>query len=324
MGRDMGDLNAAGHKRASAANRVTWVGFVVNLILTLFKLMAGVVGHSGAMIADAMHSLSDFATDIVVLVSFRFAGKPADDGHKYGHGKYETVATAIIGAALLLVGAGIFWDGVVKVWNSINGARLEAPGGIALIAAVVSIVVKEWLFRYTEAVGKRINSQAVVANAWHHRSDAFSSIGTMIGIGGAIALGERWRVLDPIAAVVVSVFIIKVAFEILTGSLMELTDASLSDAEEDEIMRIAAACCGVSHPHNLRTRRIGPDIAVDIHIRVAADMRVDDAHAITSNIESKIRERFGQTSFISIHIEPETYVTAGGAEGKIRSNGLKT
>ncbi len=319
----MSDWNVAGHKRASEANRVTWVGFVVNLILTLFKLMAGVVGHSGAMVADAMHSLSDFATDIVVLVSFRFAGKPADDGHKYGHGKYETVATAIIGAALLLVGAGIFWDGVVKVWNSINGVRLEAPGGIALAAAVVSIVAKEWLYRYTEVVGKRINSQAVVANAWHHRSDAFSSIGTMIGIGGAIALGERWRVLDPIAAVVVSAFIIKVAFEILTGSLRELTEASLSDKEEDEIMRIASAFCCVSHPHNLRTRRIGPDIAVDIHIRVAADMRVDDAHAITSKIESKIRERFGQTSFISIHIEPETYVTEREAEGE-KNNGLQT
>lgn len=305
------------NERTAVANRVTWVGFFVNIILTLFKLMAGIVGHSGAMIADSMHSLSDFATDIVVLVGFRLAGKPADDGHKYGHGKYETLATAIIGMALLFVGAGILWGGAVKVWNSVNGVRLEAPGGIALIAAVVSIAVKEWLYRYTVAAGKRIHSQTVVANAWHHRSDAFSSIGTMVGIGGAIVLGSRWRVLDPIAAVVVSVFIIKVALEILSGCIKELAEESLSAEVEEEILKIAASSHGVSHPHNLRTRRIGPDIAVDIHVRVAGDMRVDDAHAITSKIEAEIRRRFGQSAFVSIHIEPEMSADAGSA-GDIR------
>ena len=183
---------ASTEERTSAATRVTWVGFFVNLVLTSAKLAAGIIGHSGAMIADAVHSFSDFATDIVVLASFRVVGKPADKDHDYGHGKYETLATAIIGVALLLVGAGIFWGGAAKIWASVvKGRHMAAPGYIALVAAVVSIVVKEWLYRYTVKVGRRINSQAVIANAWHHRSDAFSSIGTMLGIGGAILMGEE-------------------------------------------------------------------------------------------------------------------------------------
>ncbi len=300
------------NERTTAANRVTWVGFFSNLVLTTLKLLAGVVGHSGAMIADAIHSLSDFATDIVVLVGFKFVGKPADKGHDYGHGKYETLATAVIGAALLLVGAGIFWGGAVKIWLSLKGEHLEAPGGIAFVAAVVSIIVKEWLYRYTVITGKRINSPAVIANAWHHRSDAFSSIGTMLGIGGAIVLGEKWHILDPIAAVVVSVFIVKVAIEISSGSIRELAEESLADEVENEILAIASTFPGVTHPHNLRTRRIGTDIAVDLHIRVACDMRVDDAHDIASGIESAIRKRFGQSAFVSIHIEPGT--VSGAAE----------
>lgn len=194
------------------------------------------------------------------------------------------------------------------------GEHLEAPGGIALVAAIVSIVIKEWLYRYTVAAGKRINSQAVIANAWHHRSDAFSSIGTLIGIGGAIFLGEKWHVLDPLAAVVVSVFITKVAIDILSGSIRELAEESLGKEAEGEILKIATAFGGVSHPHNLRTRRIGPNIAIDLHIRVAEDMRVDDAHAITSKIESEIRQQFGESAFVSIHVEPMLSSTVGHAE----------
>ncbi len=290
--------------RTSSANWVTWVGFFSNLVLTAFKLAAGIIGHSGAMVADAMHSLSDFATDVVVLVSFRYVGKPADKSHDYGHGKYETLATAIIGGALLLVGAGIFWGGSVKIWASVKGEHLDAPGNIALVAAVVSIIVKEWLYRYTVVVGKRIDSQAVIANAWHHRSDAFSSIGTMLGIGGAILLGEKWHILDPLAAVVVSIFIVKVALDISAGSIRELTEESLDEAVETEIMELASSIPGVVNPHNLRTRRIGVNVAVDLHVRVAGDMHVSDAHAIASMIEDRIRARFGESTFISIHIEP--------------------
>jgi cation diffusion facilitator family transporter len=272
--------------------------------LTAFKLVAGLLGHSGAMIADAIHSLSDFATDIVVLVSFKVVDRPADRSHDYGHGKYETLATAAVGGALLLVGAGILWSGLTKILASIRGEPIETPGGIALIATIVSVVVKESLYRYTRKVGERINSPSVIANAWHHRSDAFSSIGTMIGIGGAIFLGDKWLILDPVAAVIVSFFVIKVAFEISSGSIRELTEQSLGDSVEEEILQIATSIGGVSNPHNLRTRRIGSYIAVDLHIRVAPDMPVKDAHAITSRIEEAIRARFGESSFVSIHVEP--------------------
>lgn len=292
------------NERSASASRVTWIGFFSNLVLTVLKLTAGILGQSGAMVADAIHSLSDFATDIVVIISFRIVGKPADKDHDYGHGKYESLATAIIGSALLLVGAEICRSGAIKIWSVIKGAELESPGFIALLAAVFSIAIKEWLFRLTRRVGRSIDSQAVLANAWHHRSDAFSSIGTMLGIGGAILLGSKWRILDPIAAVVVSLFIIKVALSILSGSVKELADESLGDEAKTEIMAMASSIEGVSHPHNLRTRRIGNDIAADLHIRVAADMSVADAHTIASAIEKKICDRFGQKSFVSIHVEP--------------------
>jgi cation diffusion facilitator family transporter len=293
------------NERTASANRVTWVGFFVNLVLTAAKLAAGIVGHSGAMIADAVHSLSDFATDIVVLASFRVVGQPADKGHDYGHGKYETLATAIIGVALLLVGAGIFWSGATKIWSVVvKGQHMPAPGYIALIAAVASIVVKEWLYRYTVIVGKRIDSQAVIANAWHHRSDAFSSIGTMLGIGGAILLGEKWHILDPLAAIVVSFFIVKVAVEISSGSVKELVEESLDDAAEAEIIGLAAGIPGVGDPHKLRTRRIGHDVAVDLHVRVDPDLRVAAAHDLATEVETRIRARFGPTTIVSVHVEP--------------------
>lgn len=299
--------------RTTSANRVTWIGFLVNLVLTALKFAAGVLGHSGAMVADAVHSLSDFATDIVVLASFRVVGKPADNDHAYGHGKYETLATATIGGALLAVGAGVFWGGATKIRDILQGVSIGGPKGIALAAAIVSIVVKEWLYRYTRGVGDRIGSPAVVANAWHHRSDAGSSVGTMLGIGGAIMLGKPWHILDPVAAVVVSLFIVRVAFGILSGSVKELAEESLDEDTRAEILRIAASFEDVTHPHNLRTRRIGGDIAVDLHIRVAPDMPVVDAHAITSRMEALIRERFGPSTFVSIHVEPETVEEHMGA-----------
>jgi len=297
-------------ERTSSANRVTWVGFFVNLLLTIFKLAAGIIGHSGAMIADAVHSLSDLATDIVVLVSFKIADRPADRNHDYGHGKYETLATALIGGALLLVGAGIFKEGAVRIWYSLRGDHLQAPGAIALAAAVVSIGVKEWLYRYALKTGRRIESQAVIANAWHHRSDAFSSIGTMFGIGGAILLGEQWHILDPVAAVIASIFIIKVAFEISSGSIKELTEESLGAEIEEDIMEIVTRNPGVTYPHNLRTRRIGSEIAVDLHICVDPAMAVVAAHAITATMERDLRARFGKAAFVCIHVEPDPDVGA--------------
>lgn len=280
------------------------MGLVWNLALTAFKFAAGIAGRSPAMVADAVHSVSDFATDIVVLAGLRFSGRPVDKCHDYGHGKLETMAATLIGAVLLLVGGGIFWAGATRIHACLRGQTPEAPGGIALLAALVSIVVKEAMYRYTVSAGKRINSRAVVANAWHHRSDALSSVGTMFGIGGAIFLGEKWRILDPVAAVIVSVFIVKAAFEILSGCLGELLESSLDDRVESEIMELALSVPGVADPHNLRTRRIGRDIAVDLHIRVDGDMQVREAHGISSEIEVLIRRRFGKSSFVSIHVEP--------------------
>lgn len=291
--------------RKKAVVRITLVGSVVNLALLTLKFVAGILGRSSAMIADAVHSLSDFVTDIIVLVFIRISSKPRDESHKYGHGKYETLATVIIGLVLCLVGLKLMWDGGNKVYGFFfKGEQLSSPGYIALIAALVSIAVKEILFRYTVIVGRRENSQSVIANAWHHRSDAFSSLGTAFGIGGAILLGPNWAVLDPIAAVVVSMFIVKVALELLIPAINELLEKSLPADVEAEILNTIMMTPGVSDPHNLRTRRIGNNYAIEIHIRVDGAMPVCDAHDLTKLIETRLRERFGQDTHVNIHVEP--------------------
>ena len=288
--------------------KVTLVGSLVNLLLLLFKFAAGILGRSGAMIADAVHSLSDFATDIVVLFCIRISSKPRDEDHDYGHGKYETLATAIIGIVLFFVGLSLMWGGVTKVVGVFfRGEELTSPGYIALIAALISILSKEVLYRYTIRVGKKVNSKSVIANAWHHRSDAFSSIGTALGIGGAIFLGGKWTVLDPIAAVIVSVFILKVAVQLVWPALNELLEKSLPAEVEDEIIEIINGTPEVSDPHNLRTRQIGNYYAIDVHIRVADEMPVVEAHAITKVIEERLHERYGPETYINLHVEPMTH-----------------
>ena len=276
----------------------------MNFMLLLFKFVAGFVGHSSAMIADAVHSLSDFITDIIVIVFVRIAGKPQDETHDYGHGKYETLATAVIGVVLLFVGAGIFLNSVKEVVDVCRGKVLEAPSWLALVAAVVSIVSKEVLYQYTVIKGTKLNSKAVIANAWHHRSDAFSSIGTLIGIGGAMFLGIKWRVLDPIAAFVVSLFIVKVSVELIRPCIDELLEKSLPKEVEDRILAIIVSHQGVSSPHHLRTRRIGNNIAIEVHIRMDGAMSIKDAHDITKIIEKALKEEFGQNTHIGIHVEP--------------------
>lgn len=284
--------------------RVTLVGSVANLLLLIFKFVAGIVGHSAAMLADAVHSLSDFVTDIIVLVFVRISSKPEDEGHDYGHGKYETLATAIIGIILVLVGFGIFWNGVQSIWSFLQGESLSEPGMLALVAAVVSIVVKELLYQYTVLRGKSLNSQAVVANAWHHRSDALSSIGTAVGIGGAILLGPAWRVLDPIAAVVVSGFIMKVAVQLLIPCLDELLEKSLPAEVENKIVETILSFPGVSSPHHLRTRRIGSNYAIEVHVRMDGRISLEEAHRTATQIELKLKELFGKKTHVGIHVEP--------------------
>ena len=290
--------------REKGIYKVTIVGSIVNFLLLVFKFFAGIAGHSAAMLADAVHSLSDFITDIVVIVFVRIAGKPEDKGHDYGHGKYETLATAIIGLLLLCVGFGIFWNGASSIYTFLRGGQLESPGVVALVAALVSIVSKEILYQYTVIQGKKLNSQAVIANAWHYRSDALSSIGTAIGIGGAILLGDHWRVLDPVAAVVVSFFIMKVSVRLLIPCVDELLEKSLPEDVEKEIEQTVLSFPGVSQPHHLRTRRIGNYYAIELHVRMDGKITLEEAHSTATAIENKLKEMFGKGTHVGIHVEP--------------------
>lgn len=291
-------------EREKRIYRVTLMGSVVNVILLVFKFIAGILGGSAAMIADAVHSLSDFLTDIVVIAFVRISSKPEDVDHDYGHGKYETLATSIIGLALLMVGLYIFYNGARQIWDVMHGAEIEQPGLVALIAAIVSILLKEWTYRFTVSVGKKVESQAVIANAWHHRSDALSSIGTAIGIGGAILLGKGWAVLDPVAALVVSVFIVKTALGLLTTSSGELLEKSLPKEVEKKIVDIVESEPEVSEVHHLCTRRIGNNIAIEMHIRMPGEISLKDSHTRASDIERMLRQHFGEHTHINLHVEP--------------------
>ena len=291
-------------EREKQIYKVTLVGSAGNLALLIFKLIAGVLGHSSAMIADAIHSLSDFVTDIVVLIFVRISVKPQDASHDYGHGKFETVATFLIGLALMMAAVGIIEPGIRKLILWWNGAELEAPGWIALWAALLSIVVKELLYQYTARKGKKLDSQVMVANAWHHRSDALSSVGAAIGIGGAIWLGQRWTMLDPLASVVVGLMLMKVAWDLLKTSMIELTEGSLPEDTEQEIIELITSVPDVQEPHNLRTRRIGNHIAIEAHIRMDGSLSLNEAHEQATAIEQKLKQRFGDTTHVSIHMEP--------------------
>ena len=291
-------------KREDEIARVTLTGSVVNLLLVGLKAVAGLVGHSAAMISDAVHSLSDFVTDIVVLVFVRVSARPQDEDHDYGHGKYETLATLFIGLALAAAAVGIVVSGAGKLARWLQGEDLPAPGKIALWAALGSIVAKELLFQYTRIKGKHLNSKALEANAWHHRSDALSSIGTAIGIGGAILLGSRWTVLDPLASIVVGAMLVKVAWDLLGPSFGELTDSSLPADMEQEMLDLIRGVPGVEDPHNLRTRRIGNRIAAEVHIRLDGSLPLSEAHEKASEVERRFKDRFGAQSHIIVHMEP--------------------
>ena len=291
-------------KREDEIARVTLVGSIVNLLLVCLKAVAGLAGHSAAMISDAVHSLSDFVTDIVVLVFVRVSGRPKDEDHDFGHGKYETIATFFIGIALAAAAVGIVVSGAQKLAAWLQGAELQTPGMLALWAALISIVVKELLYQYTRIKGRHLDSPALVANAWHHRSDALSSIGAAIGIGGAILLGKRWAVLDPLASIVVGAILVKVAWDLLGPSFRELTDSSLPANTEAEMLEIIRGVEGVKDPHNLRTRRIGKLIAAEVHIRLDGAQSLSDAHEKASEVERRFKQHFGPQSHIIVHMEP--------------------
>ena len=298
------EIQAQAETRKQEIYRVTLVGLVVNLLLSGAKLAAGIVGRSAAMTADAVHSFSDLATDVVVIAFAKISAKPKDENHDYGHGKYETLATVLISLALAAVGTGILLSGIRSIRVVLDGGTLPRPGLIALIAAVVSIAVKEILYRYTVRIGRRIDSPSVVANAWHHRSDALSSLGPLGVTGCPSSLAERWPPAAPFAPLVVAFFIFKIAFDLIRSGLDELMERSLPAETEAEILRIVTADPVVREPHNLRTRRIGASIAIEVHVRVDGEMTVRQSHALTEDIEQRLRERFGQGTMIAVHVEP--------------------
>lgn len=287
------------------ARKVILIGFFINLALTLIKIIAGLLSNSSAIIADGVHSLSDLSTDLVVLGGLAMASRPVDHNHKYGHGKIETLATSMVGITLLVIGAGLLYKGVSSVYLYFSGQlELLQPGFYALYAAITSIIVKYVLFEYTIRVGKQINSKVVIANARHHISDVYTSLGTLVGIGGAIFLGSFWVFLDPLAAIIISFFILHMGFRITKETLSELIETSLPKEKEKEILHLTKSVNGVYNPHELKTRRIGNQIAIDIHIEVKKSLNIEQAHSIATEVEYLLKEKYGDETFISIHTEP--------------------
>lgn len=286
--------------------KVTLLGSAVNAILVLIKLIAGIIGQSSALLADAVHSLTDFVTDIIVVIFVRISAKPCDEEHGYGHGKFETFATMIIGIILLGTGIGLFANSIRLIISRFSGAQLPEPGWIALTVALLSIIAKEALYRYTVAKGRNLRSDAVAANAWHHRSDAISSVGTAIGIAGAMFLGSKWRILDPMAAAVVSLFIMKAGYDIVRPAMNELLDGSLPKEQIATLRQIIGSVSGVDSFHRLRSRKIGNGIAVDVHIKMDGGITLFKAHDIATQVENEIRKSFGNETTIYVHMEPSS------------------
>lgn len=290
--------------RADRAKKVTWIGFVVNIVLSTAKVAAGIIGHSGAMIADGIHSISDSVTDVIVIVFIGVSSKGENAKYRYGHGKFETFATMLISFALFAVAIGLFVSSAATIIDAINGKPLARPAMITFIMAFISIAVKEWLFQYTRIVGEQIKSTALVANAWHHRSDAFSSVAVLIGIGCAMFLGDQWRVLDPIAAAIVSVFIGLVAYRLALPSIRELLEVSLPDSVTKEIAGVIGQVDGVRAYHHLRTRKNGNIYILDFHIKVDTNLTIVEAHEIANRVENTLKGKYGQSTIANIHIEP--------------------
>lgn len=291
-------------KREKRVYSITIIGSISDMLLVALKFAAGIIGHSNAMIAEAVHSLSDFITDVIVLIFVKLSNKPQDKNHDYGHGKFETLATAIVGILLFAVGVMIAYKNIINIYEWFHGIHHPSPGIIAFYMAVVSIIIKEILYRTTNKVGVECNSQVALANALHHRSDAFTSIGTLVGIGGAILLGNRWGILDPLAAVVVSIYIIKISVKLLVPSMGELLDESLPDSVEQDIRRIACESDGVADPHNMRTRRVGSHYAIELHIRMDGRIALQNAHHTATEIENRIKAKYGEGTYVTIHVEP--------------------
>ena len=287
-------------REQAIVNRISTVGIAGNVALTAFKLFAGVAGHSGAMVSDAVHSLSDVFATLIAFLGVRFSSREADQGHPYGHERMECVASLALGLILLFTGLGIGWNGLQNIFGDADGP-LAVPNALALTAALVSIITKEAMFWYTRHYAKILNSAAFMADAWHHRSDAFSSIGSLIGIAGAM-LG--FPVLDPIASVVICLFILKVACDILKDSLNKLLDASCGAEVEAELSAFIATQPGVVRLDLLHTRMFGNKIYIDTEIAVQGDQSLRDAHAIAEQVHDQVEAAFPNIKHIMIHVNP--------------------
>ena len=292
--------------REAKIMRVTLAGALANCLLTIIKVAAGLVGHSAAMVADGVHSLTDLISDFIVMIFVKISSKDGDRDHGYGHGKFETLATLIVSAMLLVVGVKLLYDGCTAIYHHLHGDTLVAPGMITLYMAGLSILIKEVLYQVTVRVGREVDSQAVIANAWHHRTDAISSVGSLVGIAGAIYLGDNWVILDPLAGCIISGFIFMVSVRMALVAVNELMEASLPQDEQDDITAIILGVKGIDDVHELKTRRNGRSVIIDVHIVVNPDITVLVAHEMTIEAEEKLRERFGNESQIYIHVEPSS------------------
>ncbi|WP_428897050.1 cation diffusion facilitator family transporter [Parelusimicrobium proximum] len=297
-------MNINPKDRIKEINRVTYICMAGNILLALAKLAGGILGRSAAMTADAMHSFSDLSTDFVLLFGVYLGNKPADKDHPYGHGKFETFTTLIIGTALLITAGGIFVAGASSALSILKGATVEKPGIIALVMAVISILSKEAMYQYTAYTGRKIRSTAVISNAWHHRSDALSSIATFIGIGGAVTLGDKWVILDPVAAMFVSFFILGIGLKVSKIAIEELLDGSLPDKDIRKIKNICLNVKNVKNIHEIKTRKIGYCISIAMHVAVEPETSFQDVHDTITKIHVRLKKEFGSQTLISVQPEP--------------------
>jgi len=298
------NINLTSQERFLQIRKVALIGSGLNLILSILKIGGGILGKSRALIADGFHSLSDFSTDIAVIIGTSAASKPKDKTHDYGHGKYETLSTFVIGIFLGVFGFFIAKNGVETIIRTIGGEAIPRPNIITVVISIFSIVSKELLYRYTIKKGTELNSSALKANAFHHRTDAFSSVGTTLGITGAIVLGRHWVILDPATAIGVGILLVFAALRIIIKAVNELMESSLCDESENEIISIIEKVPGVHEPHNLKTRKIGNLIAIDVHIRINKTFTIEKGHGIATNVETAIRDRFGSDTLVNVHMEP--------------------
>ena len=287
-------------ERYQATRNVTLVGLVINVFLSLAQLIGGFFTHSQALIADGIHTLSDLASDVVVLVAAKIASKDADDDHPYGHGRFETVATVVLGLALAGVAVGIGMSAIARLMNP---ERLTQPVPLALLFVALAIISKEGLYHYTMAVANRIDSKMLKANAWHHRSDAISSVLVALGVAGSVFLEIPW--LDSAAAILVAGMIFYMGARLILDSTIELVDTALDIEKTTEIKKFIGAIEGVEHMHLLRTRKMGNTVLADVHLQVNAYLSVSEGHFIAENVIQKLRKKFPEMHDITVHIDPE-------------------